>query len=107
MTWQTTASLAAALAFGVIMAATSPASGEINRGGGLNDEGRCPTQAEAACYHGCATAGSTPEQVATCRASCHYPDKLPPDPLDCQFLRRPVTVAPNTAGHRPVLRQPN
>ena len=105
MTWQTTASLVGALVFGVIMA-VSTASGEANRGGGLVG-GRCPTRDEAACMASCAPPGSSPEQSARCQTQCHYPDKFPPDPLDCQYLRRPLTAAPNVTGHRPVVRRPN
>lgn len=96
---QTTASLVAAAAFGAIMATASMASGEINQGGGPfgTQGGRCPTQSEAGCMARCAPAGSTAEQVARCRTQCNYPDRLPPDPLDCQFLQRAQTVAPNMA----------
>jgi hypothetical protein len=94
---QTMASLVAAAAFGAIMATASMASGEINRGGGpLGNTGRCPTRSEAQCMANCAPAGSTAEQVARCRTQCNYPDRLPPDPLDCQFLQRSQIVAPNT-----------
>lgn len=92
---QTLASLLAAATFGAVMATASMASGEINRGGGLGATGRCPTRSEAQCMASCAPAGSSAETVARCRTQCNYPERLPDDPLDCQYFTRAQTVAPN------------
>lgn len=92
---QAMASLVAAAALGAIMATASMASAEINRGGGLGAAGRCPTRSEAQCMASCAPAGSSAETVARCRAQCNYPDRLPDDPLDCQYFTRAQVVAPN------------
>ncbi len=88
MTRQTTLSLLAAAAFGVIMAAASSASGEAPQGG------QAPTQTNNSCgYVGCmarcAPPGATPEQRARCQSQCMAQN----DPMDCQYLRRPTTAA--------------
>jgi len=102
MTRQTTMSLLAAAAFGVIMAAASAASGEVNQGGSTQthyDPYHCGP-AFSACFARCAPPGSPPEQRARCERSCH--DQM--DPMDCMYLR-PQTVAPNTAAPAPPLRR--
>jgi hypothetical protein len=94
MSRQTTVSLLAAVAFGAIMAAATAASGEANLGGGPapTQHNNCPTQTQYECVARCAPPGSSPEQNARCRAQCRFPDY---DPMDCQYLRRPQTAAPN------------
>jgi hypothetical protein len=92
MTRQTTVSLLAAAAFGVVMAAATMASGEINQGGSTltqYDPYNCGP-AFSACFARCAPAGSPPEQRARCEQHC----RAQMDPMDCQYLRRPQTTSP-------------
>lgn len=100
MTRQTTASLFAAAAFGVLMAAASTASGEA-RQGVLSNSRNCVAPTYFACMARCAPPGSTPEQRARCDSQCADRE----DPMDCQYARQPLTVAPTNTVQGSVLRR--
>ena len=108
MTRLTTMSLLAAIAFGVVMAVATSASGEVNQGGGSRSLSfHCPTQTQAACVARCAPRGSSPEQQARCRAQCGYPQDPPADPLDCQYLRQSQTASQTNTTQGLVARHDN
>lgn len=91
MTRQTIVSLLVAAMFGAVMAGASMASGEPRQGGWRpHPQDACyPTY--AACVARCAPTGSAPEQQARCQSQC----AAQMDPMDCQYLRQPLSAAPN------------
>ena len=99
---QTTVSLLAAAAFGVIMAAATSANGEINTGAQSNNEHQyCATDTWRACVARCRQPGSTAEQTASCEHQC----TLREDPLDCMYARPAQTPVSNRAAQG-TLRRP-
>jgi hypothetical protein len=96
--------LVAAVAFGAIMAAASLASGQqVNQTqNGVSNSRGCVAPTYFACMARCAPPGSTPEQQARCDRDCADRE----DPMDCQFARRPLNVAPNISNQGVTLRRP-
>jgi hypothetical protein len=97
MTRQTTVSLFAAVAFGVIVAAATAASGETRQGGPVQTQNHyCATATWRACMASCAAPGLSPEQRAGCEEQCFERE----DVMDCMYVRPSPTGAATNAVQR-------